>query len=213
MKFIKNIINTSIIHEVDKLFPNYAAYIKNTKWNKFKWKNLTLMKDPMSLTTYIQLFQDIKPKTILEFGTYEGGSALFFYDTLKSLNIKTNIITFDINQKLYKNTEKEIKFIELDCNYIKEYVLKNLNFLKSLEKPVIIIEDCHVNTYNIAKYCDLFLKKDDYLIIEDTIDLDKHIILRDFLLDHNEYEIQRNYCDFWGINNSWNCNSYLKKVK
>jgi cephalosporin hydroxylase len=213
MKFIKNIINTSIIHEINKLFPNYSAYIKDTKWNKFKWKNLTLMKDPMSLTTYIQLFQDIKPKTILEFGTYEGGSALFFYDTLKSLNIKTNIITFDINKNYYKNIEKEIKFIELDCNFIKEYVFENLDFLKSLEKPIIIIEDCHVNTYNIAKYCDFFLKKDDYLIIEDTISLEKHFILENFLLDHNEYEIQRNYCDFWGINNSWNCNSYLKKIK
>lgn len=213
MKIIKNIINNSIIDEINKIFPNYCSEIKNTKWNKFKWKNLTLMKDPMSLTTYIQLFQNVRPKTILEFGAYEGGSALFFYDILKIIKLNSCVITYDINKNQYKNIEKNIKFIQLDCNNIKEYILKNLKFLKSLKRPIIVIEDCHVNTYNIAKYCDLFLKKNDYLIIEDTLDHEKHLILENFLLENEKYEIQRDYCDFWGINNSWNYNSYLKKIK
>ena len=83
MKFIKNIINTSIIHEVNKLFPNYAAYIKNTKWNKFKWKNLTLMKDPMSLTTYIQLFQEkqrLFKQKVDDSGVLEDLRARMFYE-------------------------------------------------------------------------------------------------------------------------------------
>ena len=48
--------------------------------NLFKWKDLTLMKDPMTLSIYLQLLQDVKPKTILEFGTYEGGSSLWMKD-------------------------------------------------------------------------------------------------------------------------------------
>ena len=43
----------------------YANKIKDTKWNLFKWKDLTLMKDPMTLSIYLQLLQDVKPKTIL----------------------------------------------------------------------------------------------------------------------------------------------------
>ena len=31
----------------------YIEIMRNSKWNKFKWKDLTLMKDPMTLTIYL----------------------------------------------------------------------------------------------------------------------------------------------------------------
>ena len=66
----KNNFLRSVISKIENTQPNYLLDIKNTKWNKFKWKNLTLMKDPMTLTIYQQLIQDLKPRTIIEFGTH-----------------------------------------------------------------------------------------------------------------------------------------------
>ena len=57
-------------------FEAYTLIIKRAKWTRFSWKGLTLMKDPMTLTIYLQLIQELKPKSILEFGTFVGGSAL-----------------------------------------------------------------------------------------------------------------------------------------
>ena len=88
----------------------------------------------MTLTIYQQLIQDLKPKTIIEFGTYEGGSALWMNDICKSLLLNTK------------------------------------------------------DTIDIIKYSEMIQ------------------------LDLSKYKINRKYCDFWGQNNTWNCDSFLEKV-
>ena len=55
-----------------------------------------------------------------------------------------------------------------------------------------------------------FLKKGDYFIVEDTIDIIKYSEM--IQLDLSKYKINRKYCDFWGQNNTWNCDSFLEKV-
>ena len=191
----------SVISEIQNTQPNYFSEIKNTKWTKFKWKGLTLMKDPMTLTIYQQLIQDIKPKTIIEFGTYEGGSALWMKDLCKSLSLNTEVITIDINPI---KPIKEIEFINLDINKI-----NNFKFNK-YESPIIVIEDCHKNLKGIFNKVDNFLKKGDYFIVEDTLDINKYSEM--IKLDLNKYKINRKYCDFWGKNNTWNCDSFFEKV-
>ena len=192
----------SVISEIENTHPNYSSDIKNTKWTKFKWKGLTLMKDPMTLTIYQQLIQDIKPKTIIEFGTYDGGSALWMKDLCKSLSLNTEVITIDIEPI---KPIKEIEFINLDVNKI-----DNFEFSK-YESPIIVIEDCHQNLEGIFKKVDSFLKKGDYFIIEDTLDISKYSEM--IKLNLNKYKINRRYCDFWGKNNTWNCDSFFKKVE
>jgi len=189
----------------------YANKIKNTKWNLFKWKNLTLMKDPMTLCIYMQLLQEIKPKTILEFGTYEGGSSLWIKDMSKSLNFDCEVYTFDINKKNVKITKNDnINFYYLDNFKIKDFVRDHKDILINLESPIVVIEDSHENVVEILTEIDKFLSKDDYLIIEDTIDEKKYQQMIEFL-KNDKYEIDTYYCDFWGYNNSWNFNSFLKK--
>jgi cephalosporin hydroxylase len=158
-------MSDNIITKILEVVPDYCETIKFTKWNKFKWKGLTLMKDPMSLTIYQQLIQDLKPKTILEFGAYEGGSALWMKDLCKSLNLNTRVITIDNNFNL---NLKDIEFIKLDVNEI-----KNFNFGK-LESPMIVIEDCHHNISGIVEKVDKFMKIGDFLIIEDSINFEKY---------------------------------------
>ena len=181
--------------------PNNCVEIKDAKWNKFKWKNLTLMKDPMTLTIYQQLIQDVKPKTIIEFGTYEGGSALWMNDICKSLSLNTKIVTIDI--KPIKPI-KEIELINLDVHKI-----DNFEF-DEYESPIIVIEDCHENMEGIFSKVNNFLKIGDYFIVEDTLDIIKYNQM--MKLNLSEYKINRKYCDFWGANNTWNCDSFLEKV-
>lgn len=191
----------------------YMKIIKNSKWKNLKWKSLTLMKDPMSLSIYLQLLQDIKPKTILEFGTYEGGSALWLSDMTKSLNYKCKIYTFDINEKNVKiKNNKDIIFYKLDNYLIKDFIKKNEKIFLNMKKPVLVIEDSHENFFELISEIDKYLSKGDYLIIEDTLYEPKHIEMYNFL-ENNKYLIDTKYCDFWGLNNSWNINSFLKKIK
>ena len=70
----------NVIDIIKYILPDYAVKIMDAKHNLFKWKGLDLVKDPMTLTIYMQLIQNIKPKTIIELGTGHGGSTLFFRD-------------------------------------------------------------------------------------------------------------------------------------
>ena len=83
-----------------------------------------------------------------------------------------------------------------------------------MESPILIIEDSHVNVDEVVRSIDPFLKSGDYLVIEDTLDDKKY---KDTILSENgissmNYEVDTYYCDFWGVNNSWNINSIFRKV-
>ena len=75
----------------------------------------------MNLPHMDMMIQEIKPKTILEFGTYDGGSALWMEDIIKSLSFNCNIHTFDINPERVKlPLDTNIKFHRLDNHKINE---------------------------------------------------------------------------------------------
>ena len=197
-------------------YTKYHQKIKETKWNHHKWRGLTLMKDPMTLSIYMMMFQDLKPKTILEFGTYDGGTALWMEDTLKSLSIECDIHTFDINQEIIKLPEdSKIICHELDNNKIDEFIDQKRNFFEGLESPIIMIEDSHTNAARLVKSMDQFLKIGDYLVIEDTLSKRKYneTILSGNGINTKIYKVDTHYCDLWGLNNTWNVNSIFKKIE
>ena len=80
----------------------------------------------------------------------------------------------------------------------------------SLSHPVMVVEDSHENICEILSEIDKFLSVGDYIVVEDTIDPNYYKQMIDFLNKFN-YSIDTHYCDFWGVNNSWNINSYLIK--
>ena len=206
----------TVIYQLSAAFlQTYIQTIKATKWNKHKWKGLTLMKDPMTLSIYMMMIQDIKPKTILEFGTYDGGSALWMEDVMKSLSLDCKIHTFDINPDRVKLPEdSKIKYHELDNNKINEFIDQSRELFENMESPILIIEDSHVNVDEVVRSIDPFLKSGDYLVIEDTLDREKYqnTILSENGISSMNYEVDTYYCDFWGVNNSWNINSIFRKV-
>jgi len=206
----------SVIFQISAAFlRNYTQTIKATKWNYHKWKGLTLMKDPMTLSIYMMMIQDLKPKTILEFGTYDGGSALWMEDTIKSLSFDCNIHTFDINQdRVNIPQNSKIKFHQLNNHNINTFVDENKILFENLERPILMIEDSHENVNGLIRALNPFLKSGDYLIIEDTLDQRKYneTILSENGIRNMNYEVDTFYCDFWGVNNSWNVNSIFKKL-
>ena len=192
----------------------YLRKIKHTKGNFHKWKGLSLMKDPMTLSIYMMMMQEIKPQTILEFGTYDGGSSLWMSDTMKSLGYDCDIHTFDINEdRVNIPKDSGIKFHKLDNNKIQEFISENQNLFTQLKSPILMIEDAHENAGELIRSLDPFLKAGDYLVIEDTLDQKKYnkTFLAENGIQKMNYEIDTFYCDFWGVNNSWNVNSILKK--
>ena len=135
-------------------------------------------------------------------------------NTIKSLQLNCDIHTFDINTERVKLPENsKIKSHKLDNNQIKEFINQRRSLFEEMESPILMIEDSHENAAEVVRSLDPFLKSGDYLVIEDTLDEKKY---QDTILSENgissmNYEVDTFYCDFWGVNNSWNINSIFRK--
>ena len=195
-----------------QLGQEYHQTIRYAKWHFHKWKGLTLMKDPMCLSVYMMMLQEIKPKTIIEFGTYDGGSALWMSDIMKSLGCKCDIHTFDINiQRVNLPLNSGVTVNYLNNYDIKNFVAQKRNFFKNMKSPVLMIEDSHENVNELVRTIDPFLNSGDYVIIEDTIGPKKYKEIIEEGMSKMDYDLDTYYCDFWGYNNSCNVNSIFKK--
>ena len=81
------------------------------------WRGVLVLKDPLTLTASQQLLWELKPQTVIEFGAYKGGSALWTADMLKMFGCKSRVISIDINLSLLHPLARgspDVEFIEGD---------------------------------------------------------------------------------------------------
>tara|TARA_Y100000816_G_C26082150_1_gene570469 strand:+ start:943 stop:1707 length:765 start_codon:yes stop_codon:yes gene_type:complete len=216
----------------------YSDTIKNVSMGKYKikWKNIDLMKDPLSLICYQQLLNDIPFKTIFELGTYEGGSALWFHDIMTLLCKDFKIYSFDIDSSLLKTeSNNNMKFNNLDVNSLndKTTFFLNDNTLNTYDdvilkypKPWLVIEDCHVNVVDSLSHFAKYATAGDYIVVEDTNPLGpkyscmthetytsfgekKLLEVEKFVNVYPKFKVDSYYTDLFGYNSTWQWNSIL----
>ena len=170
-----------------------------------KWKEMPLYKTAFDLVIYSMLIQEVKPDIIIELGSGFGGSAMWFADTASMLGLDTHVYSFDINKPLVKHDK--VTFIEQD---LKKINLENKpSHWEFFNKKKIIIEDAHVNLEGLLNLFDNVLKKDDYLIIEDSIT--KQDIISHFSIEKEpKYKLDQFFLDFFGTNMTCCINSIFK---
>ena len=78
------------------------------------WKGYSLFKTSFDLVIYWMMMHEIKPDTIIEFGSGDGGSAMWFNDIANALGLTTTVISYDLKKPNLKNAN--ITFIEFDLN-------------------------------------------------------------------------------------------------
>ncbi|MEZ6095240.1 MAG: CmcI family methyltransferase [Pirellulaceae bacterium] len=200
--------------------------------NFMHYRGIPMAKDPLDKVIYEMLFFEIQPKTIIELGAYTGASALWMADAMSTYGVDTQIISVDIDLSLVDARAKNggrIEFREGDCNRIE--ALFPAEELKSLEHPLILVDDAHVNLPQVYEYFhkEVF-ETGDYLIVEDTnphipgtfgdsadevMDWGdwKHKEIKSFFNEHDaEYQVDRYYTDFFGYNATWNWNGFIRRM-
>lgn len=189
-----------------------SSKILESQKKVIKWKGNGLMKTHFAQSIYPQILQELKPKTIIEFGTWEGGSAQWLFDISNALGFSPKVHTFAHVNEIVVPLSKEIEFHLMDNYKVDSYEIP----FNELEHPVLMIEDSHRNCLQVLEKFKKYLKKGDYLIIEDT-----HFFLfgKECKYDHqlktfihdNEFLVDTRYCDLFGYNMTDCVNSILKK--
>ena len=179
----------------------------------------------------------MRPKTVIELGTFTGASAAWLADTATTLGIDCHVYSLDIDQGLIHEDIKRINFnnltfIQGDSNQIEEVFPPSM--LSSLPHPWVVVEDAHHNSINVLKYFNTFMQVGDYIIAEDTepripYNMGVHImysveesppsgpgklnVLKTFMKHHGQdYLVDSFLTDFYGHNCTQNWHGFLRKM-
>ena len=202
------------------------------------YKGCNLISSPEDFVLYHQLFYYLRPKTVIELGTCEGGSAIWFGDQLKLLGIEGgHVYSMDIDPSLLSEGAKKLNpdnvtFLTGDCNEIEKTFTPEM--LSKLPHPWAIIDDAHVNMNGTLGHLHHYLEEGDYIVVEDTnpyIPRDIGVLatmfdtvplagtqklekLKAFLRKYDDfYAVDSFFTDFYGYNCSWMWHGFIRRMK
>jgi cephalosporin hydroxylase len=189
----------------------------------YKYCGLRCVKFPTELALYTLLISKLRPRTIIEIGTQEGGGALWMADQIRTFGIEGRVISIDKNppSPFYEKDRTDIVLLRGDAGRLEDCL--SSDFLASLARPWLIIEDSsHKFQYTIAvlRFFDRKLQPGEYIVVEDGVVSDigrgdefqggPGRAISQFLSEAGgRYEIDEELCDFFGHNVTSNPNGYL----
>ena len=145
----------------------------------FIYEDLIISQVPNIKSYFEKLFNELKPKQILEIGTFDGGLTLMMRDILDEINLSsTTIRTYDLNdQKRLKSKNRNI-----------EILTENLfsYSYSELEKEDVVKEFIQRNGRTIV-LCDGGSKKNEFRLLSKFLKLDDIIMAHDYAPNENYF--------------------------
>lgn len=188
--------------------------------HKVTYKGVSTLKCPFDYVLYQMLINELKPDLIIEIGTNKGGSALYLADLLE-LNGKGELHTIDLPE----NAEDPLVRLHPRIKIFKEGFLEYSTAHLSAYPLILIIEDGshqYSDVLDALRKFSPFVSKNSYFIVEDGIITElgrerefnggPQKAIAEFLSTNKNFVIDRQWCDFFGSNATFNVNGYLKKI-
>lgn len=174
------------------------------------YKGLLNVKSPIDLALYAMLIWELKPATILELGSFQGGSALWFADQLQAQLGGGSVHSFDINPDSVSERARHpaVTFHRAD---LRQPESLGADLLGALPHPWLVIDDAHVNVLPVLAWLGPHLRSGDYYIIEDVVAMLPAGELA-ALLDAQGFLVDTFYCDNYGYNLTISPNGWLRKT-
>ena len=189
------------------------------------YRGIPFYKNPFDVVLYQELIGRLKPATVLEIGTKDGGSATWFADQQSLHGVEPRVVTVDIEQPPALD-DPRIRFLRGDALALGAVLTEEL--LRSLPRPWLIVEDsAHLFETSLAvlEFFHPHLHKGEYIVIEDgsLADFTEPIYeqfedgpnraVKHFLEGElgAAYAIDAGLCDRYGHNVTWAPNAWLRR--
>jgi cephalosporin hydroxylase len=189
----------------------------------YRYRGIPLLKNPFDLALYTLLLDHAKPRTLIEIGSFRGGSAVWFSDQGRALGLELSVVSVD--REAPENVgAPNITFLEGDADALGAVL--SPAFMNALQRPFLVVEDSsHLagTTAAVLDFFDPWLRAGEYIVIEDGILTDMRVAeqygggplraIEDFLQRKpGRYAVDRHFCDYFGRNVTWNVNGYLRRL-
>lgn len=188
------------------------------------YRGVPAIRCPFDYILYQMLICELKPDLIIDIGTNMGGGALYMADILNAIGHGT-IHTIDLiaqADQIIKNHPRIKAFIGGWQSY-------DLAHANGFQKILVIEDGSHMYEDCIGalrKFSPL-VSIGSYYIVEDGIVSElankKTVMknynggplraIREFLASTDAFEVDKKYCDMFGLNATFNISGYLKRVK
>jgi cephalosporin hydroxylase len=189
----------------------------------YRYRGVPLQKNPFDLALYLILLERLRPQTLIEIGSYMGGSAIWFADQAKLLGLDLKL--FSIGLEVPKTSiSSSVNFLHGDAREL--WTVLPSSVMNALARPLMVVEDSsHLSgtTAAVLEFFDSWLRSGEYIVIEDGILSDMRVAdlydggplraIKAFLeKSDGRYEIDRSLCDYFGRNVTWNVDGYLHRL-
>jgi hypothetical protein len=160
-----------------------------------QWRGLPLMKTVFDFAIYPQLLAELRPRTIFEIGSGSGASALWLADHAALLNLACHVHSVDLVP--VKESHPGVTFYAGDCSHPE--LLFDAALLVAAPHPWLVVEDAHYNVAAVLAHFHGFLRKGDYLYVEDS-EIKRDDIRRFLSGREDRYVVDTRFTDFFGRN-------------
>lgn len=154
---------------VVSLFHYFFYRDGDTGWSRARWMGVRLQKCPFDLWVYQELLHETQPDLLIETGTFNGGSALYFAH-LFDLMGKGRIVSVDVRHpKEGLPRHGRIEFL-LGSSTAPETVAAVKQRIRPGEKVMVLLDSDHSARHvaeELKLYSDL-VTPGCYLVVEDT---------------------------------------------
>jgi len=153
-----------IVQDFHRLYFN-DVFDKQLRVN---WLGVEMLKYPTDLLVYQEIIHEIRPDLIVETGTYQGGSALFFASILDLVG-GGQVVSIDVNTG--SNLPHHPRITYLVGSSTSEDVLADVSRRAAGLETVLVTLDSSHTKQHVAREIDIyrrFVTTGSYLIVEDT---------------------------------------------
>src|SRR5258708_6960908 len=159
-------------------------YYNTSVWERVTWMGVQTYKSPMDMWNYQEILVSLQPAVIIEFGTWHGGSALFFSSVMQQIGKPFVVVSVDIDgSRISEKTKSDPNIRLLTLSSVCEQVSLTIQDLRH-DFPgaaFVILDSDHTKEHVLAEMTGLrnLLVAGDYLIVEDS-NINGHPVLKSF---------------------------------
>ena len=188
-----------------------------------RYRGVAMLKNPFDLALYPLLLAQARPRTLIEIGSHQGGSALWFADTAAALGFPMHVHSIDLAE-VDGVHHPEVTFLRGDARDLRTVLGDDR--VAALPRPLLVVEDSDhrfATCLAVLAFFDRWLRPGEYIVVEDGILSDMQVAelydggplraIEQFLAaTGGRYVVDREFCDYFGRNVTWNVDGYLRRV-
>lgn len=133
------------------------------------WLGRPILKCPLDLWVYQEIFYETKPTLLIETGTHQGGSALYFAHIFDLMGHPSRVLSIDIDRPEGLPEHARIEF--LTGSSVDPTILEQVRERIKEEDRVMVILDSDHHADHVFRELQLYsplVTERQYLIVEDT---------------------------------------------